>query len=114
MSKIDNLFAPIVGELVWSVRRGHGSFLTMEFGQHHLEAREPIQKHVQNRTGSKVNRQLRRRGVFAAGQWSLWIQHAEWKVAITGETRGFDDSNADIDSVLQEIDGQKLVSVAET
>ncbi|PJI44395.1 MAG: hypothetical protein CTR53_01420 [Ferrovibrio sp.] len=43
---LESVFRPLIGQLVWSVRKGHGTFLTMEFGAPHLDVvgrRKPMQ-----------------------------------------------------------------------
>jgi hypothetical protein len=65
MEQVRNLWKPLIGQLVWSVRRGVGSFLTMEFGAPHLSIREPITPKAAR--SAKVRRALSRRRVFVEG-----------------------------------------------
>jgi len=102
-------FIALIGQLVWQVRRGVGTFLTMEFGQPHLSVREPIEP--RHSTAPRVRRDLRRRRVSLAGDWHLWIQHADWKIdAANASLRSDDEPDAGRDEVLRDLDGQKLLS----
>jgi hypothetical protein len=78
MEEVINSFAPLVGELVWQARRGHGSFLTMEFGWPHLLVREPIS--AVHSVSARVRRNLERRAVAIVGDWHFWVQpnFAHW------------------------------------
>lgn len=100
----------LVGQLAWNVKRGVGTFLTMEFGEAHLSVREPIVPRAS--VSPRVRRDLQRRKVFVVGDWHLWIQHADWKLKTVN---GILSSNHDIgtkrDEVLLDLSGQKLVSV---
>lgn len=104
--------APLIGQLVWSVRRGVGTFLTMEFGEAHLMVREPVEPRAG--TNAKVRRALRERRVTPTGEWHLWVQHADWRLATNGGAVASDWTSAgDVDARLRELDGQKLVGVSE-
>ena len=41
MKQIKEFFTRFIGQPVWQVRGGHGSFLTMEFGAPHLLVSSP-------------------------------------------------------------------------
>ena len=41
MKQFDRSFAKLLGLPCWGVKRGWGSFLTLEFGEPHLEVVEP-------------------------------------------------------------------------
>src|SRR5665213_1331063 len=58
-------FLPIVGQVAWSVRRGYGTFLTMEFGSPHLIIREPIV--ASSDASDRVKRNLAKRRVSIVG-----------------------------------------------
>jgi len=51
---IESYFADVVGTRPWRARRGHGSFLTLDFG-----------------------RRVRRNGHFY-GEWHLWVYLSNW------------------------------------
>lgn len=102
-------FDPLLGKLVWSVRRGVGTFLTMEFGEPHLRVREPIEP--RESTEPRVVRRLKSRVVHIEGDWHLWIQHAGWKLTTAhGRLDSDDDIGKSADTALADLDGQKLVS----
>ena len=103
--------APLVGQLVWSVRRGVGTFLTMEFGSSHLSVREPIVP--RSAMSARNRRDLLRRKVFVTGDWHLWIQHADWKLeTVNGSLSSRDDTGSRKDEWLRDLDGQRLMAAA--
>jgi hypothetical protein len=110
MTTLQDLWRPLVSQLTWSVRRGVGSFLTMEFGEPHLSIREPIPPQFQSST--RVQRNLRRRRVFIVGDCHFWVQYGAWKLSTA---TGVLDSQSPIGSPLEEclndLDGQRLVSM---
>jgi hypothetical protein len=110
MKQIRDPFKPVIGQLVWCVRRGHGSFLTMEFGMPHLSVREPTAAGVDST--ERVRRNLKRRRVFVVGDWHLWIKYGEWKLSTAGgvlDSRS--PSGSPLDECLGDLDGQRLISV---
>ena len=107
--EIEGIFAPMVGSLVWDARRGHGSFLTMEFGQPHLSVREPVAS--ASEPGSIVHRLLSRRHVAIVGDWHLWIQHASWSIDLGDKACDNDSAPAEVDDVLSLVNGQRLSGV---
>jgi len=101
------VFAPLIGQLIWQVRLGFGTFMTAEFGQPHLRVREPMPA---RRTTTDVDRRiLARRRVFVTGDWHLWIQNGEWSVATAHYTANASD-NAPSAQCLGELEGQRLQS----
>jgi hypothetical protein len=110
MQQIKQFFARFIGQLVWQVRRGHGSFLTMEFGTAHLAVREPIS--ASSDSSEKVKRNLQRRHVTITGDWHFWVQYGDWKITTAdGVLSSEDPSGSRFDECLCDLDGQKLVSV---
>src|SRR5690349_21194900 len=77
-----NLLRPLLGQLAWHVRGGYGSFLTLEFGQPHIEIREPINPSPDH--SARVQRNLLRRRAFIVGDWHLWIQYCDWTISVPG------------------------------
>lgn len=109
MLDVHDLITSIVGELAWSVKRGIGSFVTIEFGNPNLSVREPI---VSKSSGSsRVVEALRRRHVTLRGTWHLWIQEAVWNIAVGDSKCMFNDDESLIDEVLNKLDGQRVISV---
>lgn len=110
MHQVKDLFAPLVGQLVWQVQRGVGSFLTLEFGMPHLAVREPIAP--RHSTSTRVRRNLKRRGVYVTGDWHLWVQYGDWTLSTSdGILNSEDPPGSPLDECLRDLDGQRLVSV---
>jgi len=110
MEHIRDLFAPLIGQLVWQVRRGVGTFLVLEFGMPHLSVREPIAASPDS--PARVRRNLKRRGVYVTGDWHLWVQYSEWTVStFDGVLSSQDPSDSPMDECLRDLDGQRFVSI---
>jgi hypothetical protein len=107
--QIQDLFRPVIGQLAWSVRGGHGSFLTLEFGKPHIAIREPIEAKPER--SARVRRQLARRRVHIVGDWHLWIQYSDWKLSAADGSLDRASIGASPDECLLDLDGQRLVAV---
>ena len=104
---MDEFFDPILKKMAWQLRRGNGTFLTMEFGSPKLDIREPIAHAEKN--GSSI---LWRRRVFVRGEWHLWIQYCRWNAqSRSGHEASSEINLAETKSTLEEIDGQFIQSV---
>jgi hypothetical protein len=102
----ERLFKKIYGKPCWRVSPGYGSFLTLHFGEPHLEIREPS---VAKRSASaKVKRLLQSRTVLIYGQWRLWINCCNWKVLSKGKLIGESSSKPGIQRAADFLDGQNL------
>jgi hypothetical protein len=111
MQKIEDVFSPLLGQLVWSVRKGYASFLTMEFGEPHRYVREPVI--ASPGSSPKIKQILAKRRVAIVGQWHLWIQYSEWEIATQNYfAKSRDLESATIVACLDELDGQILLSAA--
>jgi hypothetical protein len=108
--QIQDLFKPLVGQLVWNVHGGVGSFLTLEFGKPHLAIREPIEAKPER--SARARRQLGRRRVHVLGDWHLWIQYSDWKVTVSAGSLESGTVSSSSDEYLLDLDGQRLDSVA--
>lgn len=98
MHTIEDVFAPLIGLPAWRVTAGVGSFLTMEFGNPHLEIREPIKS-------------LKNRGVYPKGEWHFWIYCCDWKAYIgNGQYVTSEEDRASLQKVASFFDGQILLS----
>jgi hypothetical protein len=109
MNQVERVFARVVGRPCWGVRRGHGSFITLEFGRPRLHVREPIQ--AQMVTSLRVQRNLARRIVHIHGQWHLWIYGCEWSLRVKGRVVGDWTTKRRIDRAVHALDGQRLLAV---
>lgn len=98
----------VLGLPCWGVKRGHGSFLTLEFGAPRLVVREPFQS---TSASPKVRRSLARRNVYVAGDWHLWIYCCEWQVESGGRVIGDSSSTRRIQNAVRSLDGQRLIDV---
>lgn len=110
---IQSLFAPIIGLPAWNVRKGHGSMLTMEFGEPRLDIREPLA--ATTASSPRVVEQLARRRVTPVGLWHLWLYGCDWRLLMNGsQTASSTDTDAILAQAAQSIDGQKLISLKPT
>jgi hypothetical protein len=109
LHRAKQLWQALVGGLAWCVRRGHGSFLTMEFGQPHLVVRAPIA----SRSGSeKVRRALARRAVHVQGDWHFWIQYGDWRLRTSsGSLDSEKEPGTALDECLRDLNGQRLCAI---
>jgi hypothetical protein len=109
VQQVQSLFRPLIGQLVWNVRRGHRSFLTLEFGQAHISVREPTTPSPES--SMRVQRNLKRRRVFVVGDWHLFIQYCDCKISVSGNSLDSQNASSSPDECLLDLDGQRLVSV---
>jgi hypothetical protein len=110
---IGSVFAPLIGLPAWNVKKGHGSFLTFEFGTPHLYIREPREPIAELSTqDSPMRRQLQRRLVVPHGDWHLWIYCCHWRCSENGIERSMSESSdAEIIAAAKSMDGQRLISI---
>lgn len=107
---IQSAFAPLIGLPAWGAMKGHGSFVTLEFGDPHLSVSGPCV--ASPGASPKAQRVLAGRVVRPHGAWHLWIYCCHWRLIVKGEqTAWSEDPDAVLIKAVQEIDGQKLVSV---
>ncbi|OAJ63317.1 hypothetical protein A6V37_20710 [Paraburkholderia ginsengiterrae] len=92
------------------MKKGWGSFLTLEFGQPALRIREP---RLASPDASEQVRELHgRRQVTVTGSWHLWIYCCNWSIVLSGKEVAHSESPADdITFATQRLDGQKILSV---
>src|SRR5687767_12255528 len=109
MNQIERSFSGLLGMPCWGVRRGFGSFLTLEFGSPHLVVREPVQPRAE--ASQRVKRLLAKRSVHARGRWHLWIYGCEWRVQAEGRIIGDWTTPRRIERAVRELNGQKLQDV---
>jgi hypothetical protein len=110
MNDVPQLWHPLIGQLVWSVRRGVGAFITMELGEPHLSIREPVVRRLEHSV--RVQRSLSRRRVFIVGDWHFWIQYSDWKLTTTGGVVGSESPvGSPLDECLNDLEGQRLRAV---
>jgi hypothetical protein len=106
---VEEVFRPLAGVPCWNVKRGYGSFLTLEFGAPYLEVRDP--RPPKEGRSEKANRLLATRGVYVHGDWHLWIYCCNWRV-FQGETvAGKSTSHLQMDNGARALDGQILTGI---
>jgi len=107
---LQRAFASVIGLPAWFVRKGYGSFLTLEFGTPHLRIREPIV--ASPGAGARIRAVLQRRKVTPHGDWHLWIYVCHWRVLSNGAQVAWSEaSDEEICAAAREIDGQLLTNV---
>jgi hypothetical protein len=101
-------FRPVIGRPAWQVRRGHGSFLTLEFGEPTLTVHDPQPR----KTRADQLGPLRRLAVVH-GEWHLWIYSCIWKVFQDDRLFAHSEaSDAEIADAIVVLDGQILQAVS--
>jgi hypothetical protein len=102
-------FAPVLGLPSWLVAKGHGSFVTLEFGEPRLEIGKPSKRPVFLTGGPK---QVLARNAFVRGQWHLWIYCCDWTLLLKGAPLADNESeDVTMARALRVLNGQSLVSV---
>jgi hypothetical protein len=109
IEQVQASFAPLLGKPCWRVRRVHGSFLTFEFGEPHLEIHEP--RKLDPSRSERLHQLFARRRVFIHGEWHLWIYCCDWIVTAGDERIGESSTHERMDRAANELDGQALISV---
>lgn len=103
-------FAPLIGSPCWQVGTDYGSFITLEFGDPHLEVREP--RNVAAERSSDARQLLTRRNVTVRGQWHLWIYCCAWKIRNGDRLVGASDDDDSFADASQLLDGQALTDLS--
>lgn len=93
----------------WLVKRGYGTFVTLEFGEPRLKISEPTLSRVLI-DGAPPG--AMRRYAIVRGQWHLWIYCCRWSLALDG-TALADDESDDVTMMraLYVLNGQALTGV---
>ena len=102
-------FAQIAGLPSWEVRRGHGSFVTLEFGAPRVEISDvralplPI---------AREQLQVPGRSAYVRGEWHLWIYCCEWSLSWRDREIGNSESpDVPMNRALGVLNGQSLIDV---
>jgi len=99
------VFEQIVGLHCWNVRRGHGSFLTLDFGDPSVVVGESRQRTVQLRG---LDRELMIRSAVVRGEWHLWIYCCEWSLSVGGHPLAHSESDdVTMSRALSVLDGKE-------
>jgi hypothetical protein len=106
---LHDAFALLIGKIAWGAKKGHGSFLTFEFGEPHIVIHEP--PGLSTATPASPP-EARRRLAFAQGEHHLWIYMCNWRVRIGDEVIADNESaDARMEAAARALNGQKLVAV---
>ncbi len=111
-SDIDLALAPLFGKPCWGVKQGYSTYLTFEFGQPHLEIREPKQPRAKS---ARVRRLFARRRVSVYGEWRLWLYICNWALFQGERCRATANSTRrQTLAATNDIDGQAITDVQVT
>jgi hypothetical protein len=109
MHSVEEIFAPLIGKIAFSLTQTHGSYFFIQFGDPFLRIREPIEpKHA---ISEKSKTLLRRRQVFVVGTWSILVQDCNWTLTNEQKSVCQADSPEDMENLFRGVEGQYLVSV---
>jgi hypothetical protein len=103
----ERAFKNVYGKPCRSAKPGYGSFLTFEFGEPHLEIREP--RDAPKRATRKVRELFARRGVAVHGEWHLWVYECDWEILVEGRRIANNRSSWTYERGTNRLDGQKLM-----
>jgi hypothetical protein len=105
---VADTFAKLYGIPCWGVKPGIFPSLTLEFGEPHLEIREP--QPAQPHWSARVRTRMARRLVAVHGEWHLWIYCCNWSVFVDKRVVGDSSSRKGVQRAADALDGQALVS----
>jgi hypothetical protein len=109
MHPIAELIEPVLGQPSWLVERGHGSFITMEFGQPKLDVREPRSRKVYIEGAPEKTLQ---RASHVRGEWHLWIYCCQWSLMLEGiQLAHCESDDVTMHRALHVLNGQVLQAV---
>jgi hypothetical protein len=85
------MFEQMYGLPSWHVEQGHGSFITLEFGEPHVEIGE-IRSHPFFITDGQQAR-FPRRLAHVHGDWHLWIYQCHWSISVEQQLLAHSESD---------------------
>lgn len=96
---ISELFRGCIGAPAWNVKRGVGTFITLEFGAPRIRRSDP-------------NSRRTFRQMLLHGEWHLWIYDCHWSILSNSVSVATDQSGDDeINKWIEFLNGQILQSV---
>ena len=105
---IQESFKPLLNDHAWNVKKGHGSFLTFEFGTPEFKFGAPTVR----ATASFPSNEHPTRQVAIHGKYHLWIYCCNWRISIDKQQIAFEESSDEgIQNAAEFLNGQKLTSV---
>lgn len=91
----------MIGLPAWNAMQGHGSFLTLEFGEPSLKVHEWHSRSMGLR-----------RSAYVSGRWHLWIYCCHWRLRQDGTQAAWSEDPDDvIGRAVARLNGQKLTAV---
>ena len=103
----------ILGKPCYLVQQGHGSFLTLNFGQPKLSIREPIKSNAKSTASERIKKHLALRTVNVYGKYHLWIYMCDWLIEHQNRAIAHSESSRNrISEALKIVDGQKLTKIS--
>ena len=104
--EIQDILQPIIGQFVWGVKQGYGSFLNLEFGKSKTKLSGIHKPKKQNKFPFN---EFESRHVSIKGEHSFFIYMSNWKIYAKENVLAYDESERDeIEFALGFINGQKL------
>lgn len=106
---ISEAFAAVLGLPSWLVRKGHGSFITLEFGDPKLSVDKPrlLPTFID---GGPARTMIR--SAHVQGAWHLWLSCCLWSLRLNGvELAQSESEDHTIGRALGILNGQALTSV---
>jgi hypothetical protein len=106
MHPVSEALRPVLGRASWLVRHGYGSFVTMEFGQPHVEVGKPLMLPV---AIAGAPAKTPRRLASVHGEWHLWIYCCEWSLQLeNAELAHSESDDITMNRALAVLNGQEL------
>jgi hypothetical protein len=103
----DRIFGSMYGLPSWRVEQGHGSFITLEFGEPHVDVGEVAARSFRFPDGETAS--LARRSARVHGEWHLWIYMCGWSISVEDrELAHFESDRAAVARALGVLNGQAL------
>jgi len=109
MHPVSEVLQPVLGRTSWLVKRGYGSFITMEYGEPHVDVREP---RLRPPRIEGAPAQTLQRSAFVHGEWHLWIYCCEWSLLLEDTQLAHSESDdITMQRALRVLNGQVLQAV---
>ena len=109
MHPVSEVLQPVLGRTSWLVKRGYGSFITMEYGEPHVDVREPRLWPLRIEGAPAKTLQ---RSAFVHGERHLWIYCCEWSLLLEDIQLAHSESdNITMSRALRVLNGQVLQAV---